>query len=267
MMTRPSLADAKNRTYKARDSWWTVFLVDPLAIRLVLLVSRWKAVTPNGLTVSAFVLGLFAAACFALGAGNRGFLVAGALLFHFSFVLDCMDGKLARLRATSSVFGEWFDFILDRIRVLICAIALMGGAFAATGNRLFLYAGVGIVFLDMFRYLNGLQIQSLRTQMQRKVETPDVDDAGEQILHREFTARFGFFEGFRVFLQRRRVRPHLFSGIEFQMGVFIVGPLTGLVLEAALMAAALSLIFELAICYRFWLSARDFTRAMTGVSK
>jgi phosphatidylglycerophosphate synthase len=261
MMSRPSLTEAKHRTYKTRDSWWTVFLVDPLAIRLLLLVSRWKFVTPNGLTVSAFVLGLMAAACFALGSGDRGLLVAGALLFHFSFVLDCMDGKLARLRATASVFGEWLDFILDRIRVLICAVALMGGAFAATGNRLYLYAGAGIVFLDMFRYLNGLQIQSLRTQMQRKIETPDVDE-----LHREFTARFGFFEGLRAFLQRHRVRPHLFSGIEFQMGVFIIGPLTGLVLEATLTAAVLSLIFELAICYRFWLSAKDFTRATTGVT-
>ena len=37
-------------TRKRRDSWWTVFLVDPVACRLTLLIANHTDVTPNGLT-------------------------------------------------------------------------------------------------------------------------------------------------------------------------------------------------------------------------
>src|SRR5689334_19578887 len=102
MKQRTALADIRERTYKARDAWWTVWLVDPLASRLVWLTSPWPWVTPNRLTLGAFALGGGAAACFLKQ--SYGWVLAGAVLFHLSFVLDCMDGKTARLNGTGSIF-------------------------------------------------------------------------------------------------------------------------------------------------------------------
>lgn len=179
----PSLAEVRRITEKKRDAWWTVLLVDPVATPLV----RWTAlrapgVTPNAITVAALFLGLAAAGCFA--AASPGWLLAGAALYHLSFVLDCMDGKLARLTGTGSVFGAWLDYVFDRVRVLVCAVALMGGQYARTGEVVHLWLALAVVFLDMLRYIDALQIFKIRHGMRAQIkarvrEARRAEDAGE----------------------------------------------------------------------------------------
>src|SRR5690606_5240995 len=106
-------------------------VVDPVAYRLVRLAARHDWITPNRLTVGAAAAGIGAAAAFAQG--GRWWLVLGALAYHASFVIDCMDGKLARLKGTGTVYGQWLDFILDRLLVVVCAIALLGTQYAISG--------------------------------------------------------------------------------------------------------------------------------------
>ena len=65
MAQRFTLGEIRSRTYKDRDAWWTVWLVDPLASRLVWLVAPIRWVTPNLLTMGAFLLGFVSAYCFA----------------------------------------------------------------------------------------------------------------------------------------------------------------------------------------------------------
>ena len=76
-----------------RDAWWTVLLVDPLASRMVLPVANRTDITPNQITIVSFAVGLLSAAAFTQG--DHPWLVLGALLYHLSFVLDYMDGKIA----------------------------------------------------------------------------------------------------------------------------------------------------------------------------
>ncbi|MFG1604371.1 CDP-alcohol phosphatidyltransferase family protein [Actinoplanes sp. NPDC049265] len=272
MGERLPLAEIRQRTYKERDAWWTVWLVDPLASRLVRLVSPWPAVTPNRLTVAAFLLGVGAAGCFSRQ--SWGWLVAGAALFHLSFVLDCMDGKIARLNGTGSVFGAWLDYVFDRLRVLACTVALMGGQFARTHDMVFVWLGGLVIFLDMFRYLNALQMNKVKTDMRVMLaaargetapiyleENEAVGDEGEHTvvdMYGDFRGRFGVFVRLRNRLFGRRIRAHLFSGIEFQMFVFIVGPVTGLVVATTLVSAALLIAFELLLIYKLWTATRAF---------
>ncbi|WP_308294243.1 CDP-alcohol phosphatidyltransferase family protein [Streptomyces sp. ST2-7A] len=164
----PPLPHVREITQKKRDAWWTVLLVDPVATPLV----RWTAIhtrlTPDAITWLALLLGLGAAACFALA--DWRWLLLGALLYHLSFVLDCMDGKLARLTGTGSIFGAWLDYVFDRVRVLACAIALMGGQYAATGEVVYLWLALAVVFLDMLRYLDALQIFKVRHEMRKQLK-------------------------------------------------------------------------------------------------
>src|SRR3954465_13443375 len=148
--------DVRSPTYKRRDAWWTVWLVDPLASRLVWLVSPFRWITPNLLPAAAFVIGLGSAAAFWQARhGGYGWLLLGALLFHLSFVLDCMDGKIARLNGTGSVFGAWLDYVFDRLRVLGCAVGLFGGQYQQTHNFAYVWLAGLVIFMDMFRYLNA----------------------------------------------------------------------------------------------------------------
>lgn len=295
-----TLEDVRSRTYKARDAWWTVFLVDPLASRLVVAIANRTSITPNQITWGAFILGSGSAGCFLKA--DPAWLVAGAVLYHLSFVLDCVDGKIARLKGTGTVLGGWLDYVFDRLRVFACALALMWGQYRTTGQDLYLLLGIGVVFLDMLRYVDALQVTKVRRQMRRMLRTaydeaavadpwsaarsPRCDDPGpapdpnfvenhartvEAVdLQVEFHSRYAWYVPFRTWLRMRRVRTHLVSGIEFQMAVFIIGPLLALVSPTMIgmvtvCAAVPLLAFEAAIMYKLWLSSRDFTRALADI--
>jgi hypothetical protein len=268
---------------KSRDSWWTVFMVDPLACRLALLVANRTSITPNQLTQFSILIGVASAICFA-----RGLLAAGAILFYASFAVDCMDGKVARLKGTGTPFGLWLDYVGDRVRVACCAFGIAYGAYSRTGEIAFVLAATGIVLLDLFRYINGPQLKRVReatrtlVQLRTDSECLFMEDVllrnprsaasslpvgeGQVIvdLHRGFHARFPWFDAFRCFLVRHRVRSHLVSGIEFHAAVFVVGPLFGIeaFIPITVAAGAVLLGFESTLIYRTWLVTRELTRAV-----
>lgn len=104
---------------KAADAAWTAFVIDPLAVPLVALVRDRRAVTPDRLSAATALAALLSAAAFAL---DRLWL--GALLFQLSFLFDCMDGKLARVRGTGSPAGALTDVAADALRIAACATGL-----------------------------------------------------------------------------------------------------------------------------------------------
>ncbi|WP_151481840.1 CDP-alcohol phosphatidyltransferase family protein [Streptomyces albicerus] len=333
----PPLAEVRRITQKKRDAWWTVLLVDPVATPLVRLTAMRTKVTPNQITWGAFLLGLVSAACFALG--DWRWLIAGAVVYHLSFVLDCMDGKVARLTGQGSVFGAWLDFVFDRIRVAVCGVALMAGQYDRIGDTIYIWLALAVVGLDTLRYINSLEIFKIRHSMRKQIKArmrdarraensaelafmedllrnnpeadieqdlrkataadsatasstasaappeqpvhpsgtesglegtaddPEKPQAQVIDLHQEFRHRFPVYLRARSFLLRHRIRTHLVSGIEFQMGVFIVGPLLDAVIEATVVSGSLLLLFELAIIYKLLLSTRDFTRTIDSFER
>lgn len=260
MADRFTLKEIRERTYKVRDAWWTVWLVDPIASRLVWLVSPIRWLTPNVLTFTAFVLGLGSAACFAQG--DRYWLVGGALLFHLSFVFDCMDGKIARLKGNGSPFGSWLDYVFDRLRVTVCAIALMGGQYARTDDFVYVWLAGVVVFLDMFRYLNHLQMDQVWRHLRESVGAPMEPEEMDAHPEAAVKASFGRFAPLRAFLIRHRIRPHVFSGIEFQMFVFIVGPLIGQIVIVTIASAVLVSAFEVLLVLALYLASKRTARRL-----
>ena len=302
-----TLDDVRERTYKPRDSWWTVLLVDPLAARLVVPVANRTRITPNQLTAAGFALGVVAAGLFWLH--EPWALLLGALAFHVSFLLDCMDGKIARLKGTGTVLGGWTDYILDRLRVLVCSIGLFGGQYVATHDVMWVWLAFAVVFADMLRYLDALQVLDVYLAMGKGIEEagrasgtdvsaylrklsrdgapveapaqpapagPSADvrpaDATEAEGPKATMARrFSWFAGVQRTLRARRIRPHLVSGIELQMFVFVVGPVVaaawgGDALVAVTVAGlALLALFEIAIVYMAVLAARDYAAVVERI--
>ncbi|WP_017570708.1 CDP-alcohol phosphatidyltransferase family protein [Nocardiopsis halotolerans] len=291
-MPRFTFAQVKEETYKAKDAWWTVFLVDPLAGRLVVWTANRTNITPNQLTLGAGVLGLLSVLCFAAPAlapggpsevANFLWLLGGALLFHLSFVLDCMDGKIARLKGTGSTFGTWVDFVFDRIRFFGCVMALLIGQWAVTGHVAYLIVAPVVVFFDLLRYLNGSQVAKTRRSMHLSlaeltgdVDTlshqggadPEDDEEADEPARPNAPAPTGLYPRVRDWLLRRRVRPHLFSGIEFEMFLCVVAPMTalfalftplnGLIIPVAVFSVLALSFFEVALVLRLWKETRRF---------
>jgi len=96
---------------KAQDGFFTTFFVSSYSKYVARAAAR-LGLTPNQVTVLSMCVGVLAAAGF--GLGHRWSLVAGAVLLQVAFMLDCVDGQLARYTRTFSRFGAWLDSILDR---------------------------------------------------------------------------------------------------------------------------------------------------------
>lgn len=78
-------------------------------------------ITPNIVSLISFLLAIIACGLFI--SPSYGLRIIGVILLQLSFVFDCSDGEIARIRNLSSPFGAWLDSILDRFKE-----ALMFGA-------------------------------------------------------------------------------------------------------------------------------------------
>jgi phosphatidylglycerophosphate synthase len=128
-----AVVDAYRRTQKPRDILWNRFVARPLAAVLLVPLARTR-VTPNQVTFATLVVFVFGAAMMALCPG-WGALVGSAAILELSYVLDCVDGQLARWKGLSSPVGAHLDFLMDEIKafLLVAAVAvrLWRGAHAA----------------------------------------------------------------------------------------------------------------------------------------
>jgi phosphatidylserine synthase len=117
-------ADIYRRTRKPNDIIWNRLVARPLAAVLVVPLAR-TGITPNQVTFLTLPVFLAGAVVLAL-LPSWGALVGGAAIIELSYVLDCADGQLARLKGTSSPVGAHLDFLMDELKAfaLIAAIAI-----------------------------------------------------------------------------------------------------------------------------------------------
>ncbi len=77
-------------------------------------------ITADMVSYASLVLAVVGAAYFA-----RGWFALGGWLFYLSFILDAMDGMVARARGTSSDRGEFLDALLDRYVDFAVSLGMM----------------------------------------------------------------------------------------------------------------------------------------------
>ena len=98
-------------------NWFTEHVARPPAA-VVVYALEGTPITPNQVTFGSAFIAAGACAMFALLPGYV-WLVAAALVFEFSFVLDCADGQLARIRKTASPLGHLLDFLMDELKAML----------------------------------------------------------------------------------------------------------------------------------------------------
>ena len=75
-------------------------------------------------------------------------LIAAALVFELSYVLDCADGMLARWRGVASPVGHLLDFLMDELKAFCILAAVAVRLFLEHGDTRFLLLGLfGLVAL------------------------------------------------------------------------------------------------------------------------
>jgi len=103
------------------DIFTTRLFFDPLAVPLTIIFSKVKWITPNRVTLMALFPGIMGAFFFV-----QGNPIMGALGYYVFFLLDSIDGKLARFTSTFDPLGAFYDFAVDRIVIsmMVCGMCI-----------------------------------------------------------------------------------------------------------------------------------------------
>jgi phosphatidylglycerophosphate synthase len=106
-------------------------LVHPWRVRL----ERWfsplaqrSPLSPNALTILAFLLNLASAALFAAASVRPLFFMIAIPVITVGGLLDAFDGIVARVQNKSSRFGDFLDHLLDRASDMALLAGWMYGA-------------------------------------------------------------------------------------------------------------------------------------------
>lgn len=130
---------------KKRDiNWFTEWVARPPAALVVYLLRNTR-VTPNQVTFASAVVAAGACAMLVLCPGWLWLGVAIAL-FEFSFILDCADGQLARLRKVASPVGHQLDFLMDELKAMLLLGSVTVRLWHETGQEWMLLVGIGALF-------------------------------------------------------------------------------------------------------------------------
>jgi phosphatidylglycerophosphate synthase len=144
----------------------------PAAVFVWLLKST--PITPNQVTFLATVVAAGAGAIFVGWLSWLG-LVVGAAVFELSFVLDCVDGMLARLRKIASPLGHLLDFLMDELKAMLIYGCVAIRLWRTTGHDYLLIVGIA----GLFCLASGIALTSFmrRPEYSGKSPTEDGDPA------------------------------------------------------------------------------------------
>ncbi|MEU4680248.1 DUF5941 domain-containing protein [Micromonospora sp. NPDC023737] len=149
---------------KERDDFFTTFFVSTWSTLVVRAAARLRL---GPTTVTMFSVAFAVAAAVLFGVGGRPALVSGAVLLYLGFVLDCVDGQLARYTRNFSAWGGWLDTMADRAKEYV------------------VYAGLGFGATQLgFRYGWALAIAAMTLQTVRHMT-----DTWYGVLHDEAARR------------------------------------------------------------------------------
>lgn len=116
----------------------------PLIYPVVYVLVNFTRLSPNSITVIGGGFGIVAVVFAVLGKLN----LCG-LFFLVFFLLDCADGRIARLRGISSPFGALLDMRIDRF---VFASAIVGLVYHYTEVGMINEARLTVLFGVMFFY-------------------------------------------------------------------------------------------------------------------
>jgi CDP-alcohol phosphatidyltransferase len=183
MPERPARASVIEPNYFSNwgDLWF------PRAANLLLApASRLRWLTPNHVTIGSFGLYVAAAALVVVGGW---WAVAAGVVWLVSYVLDCLDGQLARYTGRSSAVGDYLDKTLDVLKIFVINLAMALAAYQLTGRSVFFALGLVSCFGFLFRYY--IKLETMFVAVGRDPDYLDRSRAHRQELYAELARRRG----------------------------------------------------------------------------
>ena len=223
VLTQADVREAERRLYSSLQGEFEGF-VDRYFNRKL---SRWctrvfvaMGWSPNAITILATIIGLLAAAGFAVG--TYGAAIAAALLFQLAAVIDCSDGEVARLTFSESPFGAWLDLALDNVVHMAIFGGIALGAYARTAGTedawIPLALGGAAIFGNALSFSLVNRAQKIRTASEWKTPSHAAwsDFVLKNVASRDFSVvvlGFAIVGKLEVFLWLAAIGAIVFAGV------------------------------------------------------
>ena len=108
-------------------------------------------IDPNLITTASLLAGI--AAAWALALGSHHWILTGAMLFLVCYVLDNVDGEVARTKDQCTSFGAQYDTFVDWIVNAAFFVGLGWGAMVTTSNEIWLWFAGSAAIAATINYL------------------------------------------------------------------------------------------------------------------
>lgn len=156
---------------KKKDiNWWTEWICRPPAAAFVYFIRNTR-ISPNQVTFLSALVCAGAGAMFVTLHGHLWVMLA-TLVFELSFVLDCADGQLARVRKIASTLGHLLDFLMDEIKAMLLFACITVHLWRFNGEDVkYLLVGLGALFC----LASGIALTSFMRRSEYSGEKPTED--------------------------------------------------------------------------------------------
>jgi len=168
---------------KKEDGFLAYYFSAQVANIIVRALSRLP-LRPNHYTFASLVLGFTAAGLFAQGTTYANML--GLAILHISFIFDCCDGQLSRLKGMGSTMGHWFDYHSDKLKDGALLLGLSYGIFVNSDQQMYWIFIVAFItiFFQFLRNITALNRDTFLLEHEGKKDTAHtvISDNGNQLL-------------------------------------------------------------------------------------
>jgi phosphatidylglycerophosphate synthase len=150
---------------KAKDAWITVLFFDIFAVPIARFTSRHvRSISPDHFTFGS--LYSFVLAVIVL---YFDYPILAFILMLLSTTLDCVDGKLARLNQTQTVYGKYMDALSDFLAHSFGFLAISVWFYTKSD-----YVSAVIVFVwsTYFGYMHISSALPVRCKKNRDIQPP-----------------------------------------------------------------------------------------------
>jgi len=138
----------------------TILIINPLNLRLVRLIGK-TAITPNQLTIISFFLTLASACC--LASISLMIQAVGGLLLLIGYLIDCLDGDLARLKNLKSPLGAMLDPILNRCGEIVIIFGISINGWRVTEDPKWFFGGLVLISMSqLYFYITDAMLNIFR---------------------------------------------------------------------------------------------------------
>lgn len=159
-----SIKELRERCQKTKerpDPAWALARLRKVSIYLTKLL-LYTPVTANQVTLLMTLVGIGSGILFLFG--DYWYSIAGALLLPLTYLLDLVDGEIARYRATASAKGTYYDGLSHAIVLPVVLVCISFGTYHISHNILMFVFGylaaLSFLLIEIENFLKSTHLES-----------------------------------------------------------------------------------------------------------